>query len=147
MKKLISFIVLLSVMCGSAVAQSQSVEETNPGFVLLDVILYRPVGLAATIIGTGVFIGISPLTALASIPAPHDAFVKTGKILIFMPADYTFVRPLGNRDAPYYAPQYKQKPLAVQKNAVIPMQGNAVPSAPDAQPPQQRAPNTGGGGL
>lgn len=131
-------------MSGSAVAQSQSVEETQPGFVLLDVILYRPVGLAATIIGTGVFIGISPLTALASIPAPHDAFVKTSNILIRAPADYTFVRPVGNRDAPYYAPQYKQKPVAVQKNAVIPKQSYVPPSVPYAQSPQ-RAPNTSGG--
>ena len=94
MKKLISFFILLSVMCCSAVAHSQSVEEIDPGFVILDVLFYRPLGLAATIIGTGVFIGLSPLTAFASIPEPHDAFAKTGKILILAPAAYTFIRPV-----------------------------------------------------
>jgi hypothetical protein len=101
MKKLIRFIILLSVMCSSTVAQSHSIEEVQPGFVILDVIFYRPMGLVATVIGAGVFIGISPLTALASIPAPHDAFVRTSNILILAPAAYTFIRPLGDRNLPY----------------------------------------------
>lgn len=131
-------------MCCSTIAQSQSVEKAEPGFVLLDVILYRPLGLVVTVIGTGVFIGISPLTALASIPAPHDAFAKTGNILILAPATYTFVRPVGNRDFPYYAPQYQQKPVAVQKSAVPPKQRPLAPAVPDTQPPQ-RDPNTSEG--
>jgi hypothetical protein len=143
MKKLISFIILLSVMCCSAVAQSQSVEEVDPGFVILDVLLYRPLGLAATVIGTGAFIGLSPLTALASIPAPHDAFVKTSNILILAPAAYTFIRPVGNRDFPYHVPQYAHKPVARQNNikpytkAVIPKQRSVAPAVPDAQSPQR----------
>ena len=144
MKKLISFVILLSVMCCSAGARSQSVEETDPGFVLLDVLLYRPAGLAVTIIGTGAFIGLSPLTALASIPEPHDAFAKTGKILILAPAAYTFVRPIGDRDFPYHAPPYKHKPVATHKNAVIPKQRPVTPIVPDVQPPQ-RYPATGKG--
>ena len=115
MKKLISFVILLSIMFCTAVAHSQSVEETDPGFVLLDVLLYRPVGFAVTIIGAGAFIGLSPLTALASIPAPHDAFLKTSKILILAPGAYTFIRPLGNRDFPYHVPPYNYKPLATSK--------------------------------
>ena len=151
MKKLIGFIILLSVISSSAVAQSQSARQFEPGFVLLDVILYRPVGLVATVIGAGVFIGISPLTALASIPAPHDAFAKTGNILILAPAAYTFIRPLGNRDFPYYVPRYQHKPVAVHNNiaepykkAVIPQQLPLAPAAPDTQSPQ-RYPNTSEG--
>ena len=137
-------------MCCSAVAHSQSVEEVDPGFVLLDVLLYRPLGLVATVIGAGVFIGLSPLTALASIPVPHDAFVKTGKILFLAPAAYTFIRPVGDRDFPYYPPQYKHKPVAIQnnvepyKNAVIPKQSPVTPAVPDVQP-SQRYPDTGNG--
>ena len=117
MKKLIRFVILLSIIFCSAVVHSQSAEETDPGFVLLDVLLYRPVGFAVTIIGTGAFIGLSPLTALASIPAPHDAFLKTSNILILTPAAYTFIRPLGDRDFPYHAPPYKNKPVATSSNA------------------------------
>jgi hypothetical protein len=150
MKKLISFIILLSVMCCSTVAQSQSNDEIDTGFfVILDVLFYRPVGLAVTLIGTGVFIGMSPLTALASIPAPHDAFAKTSNILILAPAAYTFIRPVGDRSFPYQ-PQYKYKPVAAQNNiepynnAMIPKQRSVAPAVPDAQSPQ-RYPDTGGG--
>ena len=96
MKKTISLIILLSAMSCSAIAHAQNVEEVNPAYVLLDIVFYRPAGFVVTVIGTGVFIGISPLTAFSSIPAPHDAFVKTGKILIIAPGAYTFVRPLGH---------------------------------------------------
>jgi hypothetical protein len=144
MKKLISLFILLSVMCCSAVAHSQSVEKTDPGFVLLDVLLYRPVGLVVTVIGTAMFVGVSPLTALASIPEPHDAFAKVGKILILAPAAYTFIRPVGDRDFPYHAPPYKYKLVATHKNAVIPKQSPVTPAAPDVQSPQ-RYPDAGKG--
>ncbi|MEY3289113.1 MAG: hypothetical protein RLZZ419_1355 [Pseudomonadota bacterium] len=109
MKKLISLFIVLSLMCGSAVAQSQSTAKADPGFVLLDVLLYRPVGLVVTIIGTGILVGVSPLIALASIPKPHDAFAKMSEILVLAPAGYTFVRHVGDRDFPYHTSQFKHK--------------------------------------
>jgi len=142
MKKFIRFFILLPLMCCSAVTHSQSVEETDPGFVILDVLFYRPMGFAATIIGAGAFIGLSPLTAFASIPEPHDAFVKTAKILILAPAAYTFIRPLGDRAFPYHVPAYKHKPVATQNNfqthnmTVAPGQRPLPPVVPDVQPPQ-----------
>ena len=151
MKKLISFFILLSVMSCSTVPQSKNVVDTEPGFVILDVLFYRPVGLIATVIGTGVFIGMSPLTALASIPKPHDAFVKTGKILILSPAAYTFVRPVGDRSFPYHASPYKHKQLATpntvepSQNPVIPKPRPVTPVAPNVQSPPQRYPGTGSG--
>ncbi len=96
MKKLTGFFILVSILSYSTVAHSRYVEAVRPDYVMLDVLLVRPAGLVATIIGTGLYIGISPLTALASIPEPHDAFVKTGEVLILSPANYTFVRPLGD---------------------------------------------------
>ena len=63
--------------------------------VVVEILFARPLGLAATIAGIGVFTAISPLTALADIPEPHDAFVKTADALIFAPASFTFQRPLG----------------------------------------------------
>lgn len=129
-------------MSCSAVARSQSVEEVDPGFVILDVLFYRPVGLVITVIGAGAFIGLSPLTALASIPEPHDAFVKTGKILILAPGAYTFIRPVGDRDFPYHVPPYKYKPVATHNNVetynmtVTPGQRPVTPAVPDGQSPR-----------
>ena len=85
-------------------AQAQNQQTVDPLFVMLDVVLYRPVGLVATVVGVGVFAGISPLVALASIPKPHDAFQKTAGILILAPAAYTFVRPVGDKGFPYDEP-------------------------------------------
>jgi hypothetical protein len=130
MKKIISFFILLSMISSAAATQSQSIGQSDPGFVLLDVILYRPVGLVVTILGTAAFIGLSPLTALASIPAPHDAFNKTSKILILAPAAYTFIRPIGDRDFPYHVPPYKYKPVKTHNNAFIPKQTPLTPSVP-----------------
>jgi len=129
-------------MCCSGVARSQSVEEVDPGFVILDVLLYRPVGFAVTVTGTAAFIGISPLTALASIPEPHDAFAKTAKILILAPGAYTFIRPVGDRDFPYHVPRYRHTPVTTSNNVetynttVLPRQPAVAPSVPNVQSPQ-----------
>ena len=85
-------------------ANAQSPQAADPLFVLLDVVVYRPVGVVATAVGTTVFAGISPLLALASIPKPHDAFQKTANILVLAPAAYTFLRPVGDKGFPYDEP-------------------------------------------
>jgi len=146
MKKLTSLFILVSIVSCSTVPNSRKVEEEQPGFVMMDVLVYRPIGLIATVIGTGVYIGISPLTALASIPEPHDAFVKTSKILILSPANYTFVRPLGDRSFPYKLSQGRYRPVERQNEAetynmtVEPVQPPATPKAPAVQP-APRLPN------
>jgi hypothetical protein len=63
---------------------------------VIETLFVRPLGLVTMICGTGLFIGMSPLTALASIPSPHDAFVRTANALIVGPAEYTFKRRLGD---------------------------------------------------
>jgi hypothetical protein len=150
MKKLISFFVLVSIISCSTIPPSKSVEEVDPGFVMLDVLLYRPVGFAVTIIGTGAFIGLSPLTALASIPEPHDAFAKTARILILAPGDYTFIRPIGDRAVPFHVPRYKHKPVATSNSVETynmtenPVQRSVTPPVPDVKP-LQGYPDTGKG--
>ena len=104
MKKIFSFTILLSLLAGSPMANAQSPQAADPLFVLLDVVVYRPVGVVATAVGTTVFAGISPLLALASIPKPHDAFQKTANILVLAPAAYTFLRPVGDKGFPYDEP-------------------------------------------
>jgi len=71
-------------------------EDYDKSFIPMDLLIYRPLGLLSTIVGTAVFIGVSPFTALATIPEPHNAFHKTANIFIVAPANYTFSRPLGD---------------------------------------------------
>ena len=104
MKKILSITLLISALVSSSMAYAQNQQTVDPLFVMLDVVLYRPVGLVATVVGAGVLVGISPLVALASIPKPHDAFQKTAGILILAPAAYTFVRPVGDKGFPYDEP-------------------------------------------
>lgn len=66
--------------------------------VLLDVVLLRPFGFIGMLGGSAVFIGLSPLTAFAAIPEPHDSFEKMADILIAKPARFTFQRPVGEFD-------------------------------------------------
>jgi hypothetical protein len=70
--------------------------------LLTDVIFVRPAGFAGMLAGGALFIGLSPLTALANIPEPHDAFERVGGILVGVPYAYTFVRPLGYFSASCY---------------------------------------------
>ncbi len=74
-------------------------ERNDSAFVLFDVIVYRPLGLVATIIGSALYVGLSPLTALASIPPPHDAFARVGDILVVAPAAYTLSEAAGKKGA------------------------------------------------
>jgi hypothetical protein len=63
--------------------------------VLNELLIMRPVGLIATIAGTAVFIATTPLSGLASIAPPHDAFLKASDALVVGPAAWTFSRPFG----------------------------------------------------
>lgn len=63
--------------------------------VLADLVLLRPLGIALTAAGAGLFIGTSPLAALASIAPPHDAIERSGNALVVAPGAFTFMRPLG----------------------------------------------------
>ena len=63
--------------------------------VLNEVLIMRPIGLAATIVGTTLFVATAPLIGLASVAEPHDAFRKAGDALVVGPAAFTFTRPFG----------------------------------------------------
>ena len=70
--------------------------QHDPGNLITDVVIVRPFGAAGTLAGAALFIGMTPLTALADIPEPHDAFQRLGGLLVGVPYAYTFLRPLGN---------------------------------------------------
>lgn len=85
---------LFSVLATPGFAGNHQVE--SDGYDVMVDLLLRPVGLAATLIGAGIFVGVSPLTALATIPEPHDAFEKLADIIVCKPANWTFFRPTGD---------------------------------------------------
>ncbi|MGH8533108.1 MAG: hypothetical protein ACREV1_10400 [Gammaproteobacteria bacterium] len=64
--------------------------------VAVETVILRPIGLIGTIVGTALFVGTSPLTALASIAPQHDAFAKAADAFIVTPFNYTFVRSFGD---------------------------------------------------
>jgi hypothetical protein len=74
-------------------------EKPGPGKMALDASIGRPVGLAATAIGTTLFVLTLPFTAPSgSAPAAREGLVRT-------PARWTFKRPLGQRDPSAETPQ------------------------------------------
>ena len=101
MKQLFLVLTLLLTVSISAPAYAEATatktnEHYSIFFVVPDILIYRPVGFAFTVAGAALFVAISPLTALANIAPPHEAFEKTKDILIMAPARYTFLRPVGN---------------------------------------------------
>lgn len=56
----------------------------------------RIAGFIATVVGTGVFVGISPIAGLMATYPPHDATDKIIDFLILQPARFTFDRPVGD---------------------------------------------------
>lgn len=72
-------------------------EETDGLDVLADIPL-RISGFVQTIVGAGLFAGVSPFVGLMNTIPPHDSFDKTLEYLIIQPARYTFERPVGDYD-------------------------------------------------
>ncbi|MEY3106685.1 MAG: hypothetical protein RIT35_855 [Pseudomonadota bacterium] len=65
----------------------------------LDTVLDIPLrlgGLVTTLVGTGLFIGTSPITGLMTAIRPHNAIQKTADYLVVRPSVFTFVRPTGD---------------------------------------------------
>jgi hypothetical protein len=78
-----------------AVAQPQEIKADVSDY-LIDAVL-RPLGFVEMIAGTATFVVLSPLTAIASIPAPKEnAFAELADTLVVNPAKFTFVRPVGD---------------------------------------------------
>ena len=64
-------------------------QAADPVVAGADLLVARPLGLAATAVGTGIFIGTLPFTYVAG---QHEEAATT---LIEAPVRYTFERPLG----------------------------------------------------
>lgn len=97
MKRLFLVLALIPALFLSAPAYAEYLDKNHSTFfVIPDILIYRPIGIAVTAVGVGLFVATSPLTAIAQISPPHDAFEKMSDILIKAPGRYTFSRPAGN---------------------------------------------------
>jgi hypothetical protein len=95
MKQIVASVLLVLTLI-VPISSKADEQDYSPFFVIPDILIYRPIGIVATVVGAGVFTAISPLTAIAQISPPHDAFNKTADILILGPGRFTFDRPVGN---------------------------------------------------
>jgi len=59
------------------------------GLILVDAFVLRPLGLAATVLGTATFVLTLPFSL------PTRSAEKAAQALVVKPAEYTFARPLG----------------------------------------------------
>jgi hypothetical protein len=87
MKRLFIILVASIVLLTSTIAFAESEKGEN---IVADVLVVRPVGLAAIVAGTALFL----------VSLPVAVFTKdvstTAKQLVLNPFDYTFDRPLGD---------------------------------------------------
>ena len=91
--KLILLLVSFSVPNQLYAEESHRVVATSD--YVLDLAL-RPLGLISTIVGTGLYLGVSPLTLVSHAFPPHQSFQKLGNFLVVTPAKFTFTRPVGD---------------------------------------------------
>jgi len=94
-KKSVVFLLIASLVCipfgTSALAGTQMLDEENSGSMMAaDLVLVRPLGIVATVLGCAVFIVSLPFSALGG--NTKEAAQK----LIQEPAVFTFKRPLGD---------------------------------------------------
>lgn len=79
----------LMPVCASA-QQHDTVSGDKATDMVVDVVVMRPLGLAATVVGTVLTIVALPFTI------PSGSVESSARELILRPADYTFNRPLGD---------------------------------------------------
>lgn len=84
---------MLAMTIGTAQAQVAQDVDTSPSAVAMaaDLIIVRPLGVVATVLGAGLFVLQLPLSLVQGEP-PSDPARK----LVVEPAKFTFSRPLGD---------------------------------------------------
>jgi hypothetical protein len=88
---------LITALCALALlsmsANTASAASGDDLRVTADTLVVRPVCLAATIVGSGLFVLSLPIAALS------HSIKKTAHVLVVVPARATFTRPLGDMEA------------------------------------------------
>jgi len=88
MKKVILIGMIVSIFI-AVPAFAESAADQDYG-MMVDVLAVRPAGLAATVLGTAVFIVALPFAIISG------SVESVGRTLVEAPFRYTFARPIGN---------------------------------------------------
>ena len=94
-KSLVSALAAVCMILTSSLAGAEQYSDVKPTGEAMagDALLVRPIGLAATVMGIGIFFVTLPFTL------PGGNAGTAAKSLIGEPAQYTFSRPLGQSQA------------------------------------------------
>lgn len=92
---LITLSVVLVPLCSQVMAQAEvDNKEPSAGSMTYDLIVMRPLGAAATVLGAGAWVLALPFTAIAkNVPVASQKLVKD-------PFHFTITRPLGTWSTP-----------------------------------------------
>ena len=105
---------LFSVLTMPSFADSH-VDEPDSYDYMAEIIA-RPWGLVTTMVGTTLYIGVSPITALFMIPKPHDSFERLADNMVYTPFKWTFKRPIGDFADKEESSARQAQPVTVARN-------------------------------
>ena len=88
-KKLIALLVVFALIASAAPALAN---EPTDAYIIPDVLLVRPIGLVAIVLGSVIFVVSLPVAL------PTGSVGKVGQRLVEDPVEFTFVRPIGDFD-------------------------------------------------
>jgi hypothetical protein len=95
-KSLIATTLIMVLLCMTSLAGTKTpyvtderAEDVPAEAIMLDTLLLRPLGFAATVVGSAMFVVSLPFSI------PTKQVDKVAQKLVVAPAKYTFTRPLG----------------------------------------------------
>jgi hypothetical protein len=91
----LSLILIATAPSAPASASTDGKELGDDIAIIVDLILFRPLGLATTVAGTVAYVASLPISL------PTQSAGKTFNAFVVGPARYTFVRPLGDEYVPW----------------------------------------------
>ena len=90
MKRTLAAICVIALLSTAATpALAEEYEKTDPGAIVMDVLLVRPLGIVSMTLGAGIFVLSLPFAI------PSRSVMTVGRKLIVEPVRFTFTRRLG----------------------------------------------------
>lgn len=85
----------IAISSSMAVAQEHAVLDDSPsmGAIVIDLAILRPLGLVATVAGSGLFVLSLPFSIMRGTEP-----IEPAQQLVLQPARFTFTRPVGRSD-------------------------------------------------
>lgn len=100
-----AFFIAASLVLAQPVAAAEAGYEATPpsaAAMVVDLVVVRPLGLAATVLGAGFFVVSLPFSLLGW------NVDEAASRLVAEPAEFTFLRPLGDFDTEITATAYQE---------------------------------------